>query len=374
MLESIFTFKAIIEFFLKVSVLFSLVIVVNGASTVGLVDLVTRPFDKFKRASRVLVCWYVVSFLLTGIIPNVAAASILLPLGFYYAKSRNLNINAMLLTIAFGTSVGNDLSPYGGGMNFVTWQLLSAKVGYTLDLSVWFRLFWPTTISAIILTGLILWFTVLKRNNDYLTPILRPFNYRNWRFIVITIISAVILFNTLTDGSWQLSVLCAGLTVLVCKFDKGLFKTLPWKVLYLWSFAFFFGKFVGIYLKAHPELISYFNIDYSLLTVTGLVSVLSIITNLMPNGAVTAIATPFALGLPGEQSIWLYVLIMKALSFGLMTICADVAVTLCCSFGLPQRQLFKIGTPVVIINSIFIIIYFYLTRNVSWLYYIHGLN
>ncbi|WP_156831337.1 SLC13 family permease [Desulfitobacterium sp. PCE1] len=362
MLESLISTKLLLQLSSKLVILFSLVLIVISANKAGLIGLLTKPFGLIKNQKTMLLAWFIFSCAFSPFFPNSICATILVPIALIYAENRNINKTALILTLGTSIIVGNNFLPTGGGGNLMAWGLLENRVGHDLSSLVWLRMmFVPTLISAII-SLFVLWKMVYSKLSDTLNndisspPKITPL------FIVNSILFAFGIYAGLFKLDNYYLVADAVIMLIINRPDKSCFSKLPYKALLIYSIAMIVGSLTGQLVKANPNFTDILTIDFSFLHVF-LISILSAFsTNLIDNGAVTAILIPSILSFTEGNNFWLWAFLMNTFNVGFATIFANTVWQVSCSYGLKQKDLFKVGFVLAILHVMAFSIYFYIMQ------------
>lgn len=150
-----------------------------------------------------------------------------------------------------------------------------------------------------------------------------------------------------------LVIVCGILTLLTFLGDTEKFKLIPYKGFGIWLLAISLANIITSVIKNY-DIIQYIPHDITLSTI-----LLSIGTNLMTNTAITAVALPLyleAFNLSDPIHVMTWFLTITGLSFALPVANGCLAVTV--GFGVPLKQMFKVGTCVVLSQLIVFIIYY----------------
>jgi di/tricarboxylate transporter len=320
----------------------------------GTIDLAMRPVNRITSNRKAVMYMFLLAFIITGIVPDTAAAALLIPLCIIYGNKRGIEKSDILLSIGIGCVAGNDLTYFGGGDNIVAWSLLQKQLGSKLDLLTWGKIFWAPTFIGLIITLIILFITLKdKKLNSYLVS--HKCNILNTILITISIV-LILIKDTQYYG-----MLLSLITFIICKVDKKDFGRVPLKALYLWAGAYITGSIIGEIIRVYIHV----PLPSNLYTLGGILIVLiiiSIITSFMTNSGLTAMILPLTLSLSFIDNIWLFALVVKAIGLSYCTVFADGCLNVSYSYGLSQRRLFRIGAIIVAMQIAAFALYFYLMR------------
>ena len=150
-----------------------------------------------------------------------------------------------------------------------------------------------------------------------------------------------------------LVIVCGILTLISFIGAAEKFKLIPMKGFSVWLIALFVAKIITSIIKNY-DIVQFIPHNITLSTI-----LLSLGTNLMTNTAITAVALPlyleaFSLSDPLQVMTWF--LTVTGLSFALPVANGCLAVT--AGFGVPLKQMFKVGISVVLAQLAVFLLYY----------------
>ena len=136
---------------------------------------------------RQMVAWFLVACVLSSVLPNAVVAAALMPVAI--AMLRFIGIerldasafgSALLITIAWGTSIGGMGTPLGGGHNLLAVQLFERQLVHREFLfSTWITRLLPLTVTITSVSAVFIWLafrpemTRIDGSRDYFAGELR---------------------------------------------------------------------------------------------------------------------------------------------------------------------------------------------------------
>lgn len=343
---------------INILLMFSLTALVLAGKKTGLIDFVTRPLDRVANSKVIMVCWFLLTTILSAFTLDTTLAMIIIPIAVIYAESRNLSKLEMLISVTWGNMVGSEWTYFGGGDTIVSWTLLTEYLNRPLDMFIWAKLFWAPTLLACVITLLWLWFKVLSPT--YVKPICQ-------RKLNITFVTSVVwllifvgvatIFNSkLQYYTIAISVVCSFLSLRL----KDL-KNLPVKAVYIWTISVFLGLQINNYVASHYTFIMP-NYIYTLIGIASIFIIISIIHLGITDSGMALIFLPIVMASQFTDKLWLYVLFTKATSLSYLTILSNGGLAVSASYGMSQKEMFKKGIPIVALQIALFVIYFYIMR------------
>lgn len=351
--------KDFISIISNISLMFSLSIIVLASLNIGIFDLMFYPLNRIKKNKWLMLLWFIISALVTAIVPDTLTAVVLIPMAVEYSNKRDMNVFEILLAVAFGSVVGNDLTPYGGGNTLLGLTLLEKHYHTFVNIFVWSKMFFIPTLIEVILCGTYLWIFYFK-DKDLLNYNLKkldvtvPFIFKSI-FIIVGIF--IILITNNTVYAVAIAILC----IFIGNFNKDDFTKLPYKAIYVWTGAYLLGNVINMYVKHYYHFILPANI-YTLGGIFIILIIVGTMTQFITNTGLAAFMLPIIMGMNFHDNIWLFTIVMKAIGLSFCTIFANGCLTVSSSYGLKQRDMLKAGIPIVILEIVAFTIYFYLMR------------
>lgn len=350
----------------KLILIFAIILVMVAADKFGLVSYLTRPFDRIKKHQAMLTAWFIFSTLLSGFFPNLICINVLAPVAAVYCQRRKINASAMMLALGFGVGVGNDITPLGGAGNLMAWGLVQKAAGYDPGFGLWFKAMGPTTLLTIAVTFFWLWFLVFRK----LDPVLEnnlPQEKASIEagFIIKTALVVGAVYSGLaTNIPFYIPAIIAALLFVWCGLKVDDLKRLPLNVIYLYALAGVIGDVAGKAVIKYPVLKEMLLRDFSLADTFLISAGLALLTNFISDGAITFALTPIILA-ANNGNLWLFTVVMKAIDTNFMTVVSDNSISISCGYGLTQKELFRVGMPIVITLIIARSLLLYLLRDSS---------
>lgn len=351
----------------KLIVIFAIILVMVAADRFGLVSYLTRPFDRIKKHQAMLAAWFVFSTGLSGFFPNLICINVLAPVAAVYCQRRKINASAMMLALGFGVGVGNDISPLGGAGNLMAWGLVQKAAGYDPGFGLWFRVMGPATLLTIAVTFFWLWFLVFRK----LEPVLEDMGPRetariDTAFLLKTALVVIAVYSGLaTNIPFYVPAIIAIVLFLWCGLKVENLRKLPLNVIYLYALAGIIGDIAGKAVIKYPVIKEMLLRDFSLADTFLISAGLAVLTNFISDGAITSALTPIILA-ANQGNLWFFAVVMKAIDTNFMTVVSDNSISISCGYGLTQKELLRVGTPIVITLIIARSFLFYLLKDSSW--------
>ena len=150
-----------------------------------------------------------------------------------------------------------------------------------------------------------------------------------------------------------LVIVCGVTTLLTFLKDTDKFKLIPYKGFLVWLGALGIAQLITYAVK-HYNLVQYVPENLTISTI-----LLAIGTNIMTNTAITAVALPLyleAFNLSDPIKVMTWFLTVTGLSFALPVANGCLAVT--AGFGVPLKQMFKVGISVVLAQLVVFLFYY----------------
>lgn len=338
--------------------MFSLSLIMMSAFHVGLVDWFTRPLDRIRSNRAVLLFWLLFTSVITAFLLDTLCAILIVPFAMLYAEKRSINKQHMLLTIGFGSVVANDFTYFGGGDTVIAWTQLQKLLGQDLTISTWLHLFAVPTLFALVITCVWMWFKVFEKKQ--LDPVESKPLELGWKSIVSVFLLAAGIYFAFKE--WYLPIIeLAAIFAIFVTLPLDKIKRLPYKAIIIWTVAIIAGNFINAYIKAHytfqiPDQV------YSLLGILIAVTIVSVLTNVVTNTGLTAIILPVIMAIHTTDQLWVFVLVVKCISLSYLTIFANGCLAVAAGYGLEQKSMIRAGVPILILQIIFLTLYFYFMR------------
>ena len=324
---------------------------------------------------RQLVFWFVLSTLLSAVLPNAVVCATITPIAVSMLRFagegdiKNSRIGSkILLYIAYGVGVGGLFSPLGGAMNLVTVDYLQQVTGEEFMYYVWVIRFLPIMLVLLISNILFMLRDVKKGDSlpgsreyfrtEYqkMPPMTRQEKWSLGLFLTATVLSFTrSLYQNLLPGLKPAYVftICAVLAFLVKNEDGK--PTLRWKEVQgkiVWELIFVFagGLAAGALINgsgaasAIGTLVANMGLTGDLLTVFVIVTVTLILSDVTSNTATAAVAIPIVIsivqGVGLDPVPWIYIATIGVnLSYCLPTSIRAIPV----GYGLEPKYMLKEG-------------------------------
>ena len=323
-----------------------------------------------------LIFWFVLSTLLSAILPNAVVCATITPIAVSMLKFagegdiKNSRIGSkLLLYIAYGVGVGGLFSPLGGAMNLVTVDYLQQVTGEEFMYYVWVIRFLPIML-VLLVSNIIFMLRDVKKTDalpgsrDYFKNEYRQMppmsKHEKWSlalFLIATVLSFTrSLYQDLLPGLKPAYVftICAIIAFLIT--DKDHQRVLKWKEVQgkiVWELIFVFagGLAAGSLINgsgaadAIGSMVSQMGLTGGLMTVFVIVTVTLILSDVTSNTATAAVAIPIVISIaqsvdPEHLVAWIYIATIGVnLSYCLPTSIRAIPV----GYGLEPKYMLKEG-------------------------------
>ena len=290
---------------------------------------------------HLVIFWFTVAFLLSGIFNDMTIAALLVPLVVSHASQVDFpRPDLLVMSVAFGISTGGDLTVFGGNDNLIALGMLQGT-SYELSKTAWSTVFAPCTVLIGLFTLCVCLWAVRQLNWEQQ---MQPHSV-NMNMLLVVVLAATIVAAFFIE-SWLLLIVTI-IEALLCRLGKELLRKLPYKAMGVWTIAYIVGQFLAKFVA--PELTIPDNAYL-------LVLLLIVATNLLTNTALMSAAIPFVIasGLPAPVC---YAAI-KAVNAAYVTIYGNSCLAVAGGYGLKQRDLFKYGLPILAFSFIAIMLCF----------------
>lgn len=343
--------------------IYSMMLLTFVLSKTGVFLNIAMFLERIKLKSVVYLCWLFLGVIVSAVVPDTIAATILCPLAFLFAEKSNINKEKLILTVCFGTVLGSDFTYFGGGDNLISYILLTKFLGQGLDMNIWMQIFWGPTFWGLIWGTFVLWFCLFEK--DKMVYYDEGNNYDNKR---LSQIIAVLFFSfgivlVCIKQLQPLLFLLALISVLVFRLDKKTILSLPKRPVIIWPLCILVGVLVEQVLKQHFVFLGSYvtNMNYVLW-----VTIIGFLTNLMTNTGLTTFVLPFvfSLSLSPDYKLWLYAITVKAINLSYFTVLANGSFAVGTSYGITFKNLFKYGILLFFVEWLSIITYFGIIKEV----------
>lgn len=340
--------------------MFALSLLVLSANKAGIFDLILKPVDKLKTSRSVLIFWFVLSTFLSAFTLDTTLAIILIPIALLYASKRNISLLETSIAVTWGNTVGSDWTYFGGGDTVIAWSLLEGALKRPLDIFTWGKLFWLPSLLVCLAT--LSWLILVVIKNKKLDTCIEVRQKLSPKLFIVGALLFLGLTSVFIPNASTYTLVFSIVAGIVSKLTIEDFKKLPFKGIYIWLFAIMFGTMFSNFIQANYTL-TISNSMYTLVGILITLLIITLLTNVMTNSAIAAILLPLVLASTFVDKPWLYVLVTKAISLSYLTIFANAGLAVSVSYkALNQKMLFKYGLPIVTLQILIYLAYFYVMR------------
>lgn len=275
-----------------------------------------------------LVFWFVLSLMLSAVLPNAVVCATLTPIAVSMLKytgegdiSNSRNGSKLLLYIAYGTGVGGLATPLGGAMNLVTIDYLQQLTGQEYMYLSWIIRFFPIMV-VLVISNIIFMLRDVKVEDEIggateyfdkefgtLPKMKMEEKCALFMFVLAVVLSFTRqLYSDIFPGlkPAYAFMICAILSFLVTvKEGKRLmiWKSVQTKIVWELMYIFAGGLAVGTLMKASGaadaigNAVSYMNLSGGFVTVFVIVSVVLLMSDVTSNTATAAIVMPIVISI-----------------------------------------------------------------------------
>lgn len=328
-----------------------------------------------------LVFWFILSALLSAILPNAVVCATITPIAVSMLKfagegeiSKSRIGSKLLLYIAYGVGVGGLFSPLGGAMNLVSVDYLQQVTGQEFMYPVWVIRFLPFMLVLMVSNILFMLRNVKKTDtlpgsrdyfrNEYkkLPPMTKEEKWSLILFLTATVLSfARSLYQDLLPGLKPAYVFMACAVIAFLITDKNHQPVMKWKEVQkkiVWELIFVFagGLAAGTLIngsgaaEAIGGLVTGMGLKGDLLTVFAIVTVTLLLSDVTSNTATASVALPIVISIVNGLNLnpvpWIYIATIGVnLSYMLPTSIRAIPV----GYGLEPRYMLKEGWKLTVI-------------------------
>lgn len=333
------------------------------------------------KLSTQIVFWFVLSALLSSVLPNAVVCATITPIAVSMLKfigegeiSKSKNGSVILLTIAYAAGVGGLASPLGGAMNLVTVDYIEQLTGEEYMYTSWVIRFLP--IMVVLFVSNILYLVrhcrkgeQLAGSREYFASLYKempPMTKEEKLSFILFLVPTVLSFSRQLYQDYlpglkpaYIFIICAILSFLIKRKDGT--KVMKWKNVQgkiIWDLIFIFagGMAAGTLIngsgaaKAIGDLVASANLDGGLVTILIIVILTIILSDVTSNTATAAVAIPIVISIAqgiGKDPIpYVYIASIGVnLSYMLPTSIRAIPV----GYGLQPKYMLKEGVPLTVI-------------------------
>lgn len=334
------------------------------------------------KLSTQLIFWFILSTLLSSILPNAVVCATITPIAVSMLKfigdediSNSKNGSVILLTIAYGAGVGGLATPLGGAMNLVTVEYIEELTGQEFMYTSWVVRFLPIMLVLVVSNVL---YIVLKNckkgerlagSKEYFASVYKEMPKMTREEIFSLALFAIATILSFTRQFYQdllpglkpayVFIICAVLSFFVKKENgESLMKWKDTQGKILWDLIYIFagGMALGTLINKSGAaddigvLVSSANLDGGFLTVLIIVTVTILLSDVTSNTATAAVAIPIVIsivnGMGKDPIPYVYIASIGVnLSYMLPTSIRAIPV----GYGLKPKFMFKQGVVITVI-------------------------
>jgi hypothetical protein len=342
----------------NIILMFSLTVIILSVNKVGLLEYLYKPLNRLTDSRIIMFAWFFISTFLSAFTLDLTLAFVLLPIAVMYAEFRDLSKVEILLATTWGNIVGSEWTYFGGGDTIIGWSLLEKYLNKPLDMQTWASLFWAPTFLGLLATAVCLFFFLKSEPVESKTmrlPALTP------AMGVCTLASVLGVVGLLLSYPWYITFISAIVCGIFARLSKSEYKRMPFRGLYVWTICILLGSALSSVIKANFT----FTVPSYIYSLLGIITVLFLVILIhlgVTSSGATTILLPLVMASQFVDTIWLYILITKAISISYLTIFSNSCIAVGSSYGLTQKYIFKKGILVTIIQVIIFALYFYIMR------------
>lgn len=354
----LFDFGLWSKIFTNLALMFSLTTLIISANKVGLLEYLYKPLNKITNSRLIMFAWFMIATFLSAFTLDLTLALILLPIAVLYAEFRGLSKSEILLATTWGNMVGSEWTCFGGGDTIVGWSLMEKFVNRPLDIMTWGSLFWTPSLLSLIGTSICLFLFVKK---SYVVNKEINLQRLSFKSAAVAILFIAGIAGVFLNVSWYSTLVVALMAAIIARLGKNEIKKMPFKGVYIWTACILIGTLIGNLIKTNYQFVipEYM---YSLFGVVLVLFVVCALTNIMTNTGLTTIILPLIMASQFIDTLWLYVLVTKAISMSYLTIFANSSLVVSSSYGMTQKDMLKKGSVVVLVQLAIFVVYFYFMR------------
>ncbi len=346
--------------------------------------------------STQLVFWFILSTVLSAILPNAVVCATITPIAVSMLKfigeediGESKNGSLILLTIAYGAGVGGLATPLGGAMNLVTVEYIEELTGQEFMYTSWVIRFLPVMLVLVVSNVIYLVARHCKKGDrlagskEYFVSVYKEMPkmtkeeiFSFLLFVIATVLSFTRqLYQSFLPGlkPAYVFIVCAVLSFFIKKQDgERLMKwkhtqgKILWELIYIFAGGLALGTLINKSGAADDigALVSSANLDGGFITVLIIVAVTLLLSDVTSNTATAAVAIPIVIsivnGMGKDPIPYVYIASIGVnLSYMLPTSIRAIPV----GYGLKPKFMLKegIGMTVIVIALMSITGYLLLT-------------
>lgn len=335
-----------------------------------------------------IIFWLVLSALMSSVIPNSVVVAALSAIAFSMLKyigeedvENSLPASFVLMSIAWGAGIGGILTPLGGSMNLVIISYLEELTGREFLFIDWFLRYLPIFLLVLLVTSIYLYVYSPENKDGERTKEFFKNEYKNlppmdkyekisiFFFVLAAILSFLRpLYEDVLPGLKPAYIfLLAGILILLISKEDGQ-ALLTWKSVeknMIWNLIFIFagGLALGELLSGTGavsmigDLLSHFGLQGGMLTVSIIIILTILMSDITSNTATAAIMIPIVIsviqGLNLDPIPYVHIATIGVnISFTLPTSVRAVPV----GYGMKAKFMFKHGLRLTLILSPILIV------------------
>ncbi len=342
-----------------------------------------------------LVFWFVLSAVLSSVLPNSIICATLTPIAVSMLKyagegdiATSKKGSKLLMYIAYGTGVGGIATPLGGAMNLVTIDYLQQITGQEFMYVTWVVRFLPITI-VLILSNIIFMLRNVKKNDDLGGS--KEFFIQEYKklpkmtfdeicslslFLIAALLSFTRQFyQELFPGlkPAYVFVICAIISFLITnKEGKRLMKwksvqsKIVWELIYIFAGGLAVGTLINSSgaAAAIGNAVASMSLDGGLITIFVIVTITLLMSDVTSNTATAAVAMPIVISIIqgiGKNPIpYIYIASIGVnISYMLPTSIRAVPI----GYGLKPKDMLKEGWKISVIVIVLMTLLSYVLLN-----------
>lgn len=342
-----------------------------------------------------LIFWFVLSTLLSAILPNAVVCATITPIAVSMLKYagegdiKNSKIGSkLLLYIAYGVGVGGLFSPLGGAMNLVAVDYLQQVTGEEFMYYSWVIRFLPIML-VLLISNIIFMLRDVKKGDSLpgskeyfkeeykkMSKMTKEEKWSLALFLLATVLSFTrSLYQSLIPGlkPAYIFIICAILSFLITnkKHERTMiFKQVQGKIVWELIFVFAGGLAAGTLINesgaadAIGSLVANMGLTGGFFTVLAIIALTLLLSDVTSNTATASVALPIVIsivtGLGLNPVPWIYIASIGVnLSYMLPTSIRAIPV----GYGLEPKYMLKEGWKMSVIVIVLMTVTAYLLLN-----------